>query len=346
MRGGEKEKGLGMRGLLVLVLALGTLYSGYWVVGAVALQKTAESWFAGQNGSGLEATHQGLDVQGFPNRFDLTVTDLHLADPVTGFAWDAAFAQVFSMTWKPWHLIAALPNSQTITTPQEAITLGSTSLMGSLVLVPGAALALDEVIVDGADLVATSSLGWVVKAARAQLSTRQDASLANGHEINLTVTGLTPDPALIAAIADTAELPPVVETAQIDIVAGFSAPIDRFVGDTRPILSALTVKHGLVRWGDMELSSKGAMVADADGFAQGRIDITLTNWRKILPPAVAMGLIRPEIAPTFERMMELMAQQSGDAAVLELPLVMTAGRMSLGPVPLGPAPRMVSGPQG
>ena len=162
--------------------------------------------------------------------------------------------------------------------------------MGSLVLVPGAALALDEVIVDGADLVATSSLGWVVKAARAQLSTRQDASLANGHEINLTVTGLTPDPALIAAIADTAELPPVVETAQIDIVAGFSAPIDRFVGDTRPILSALTVKHGLVRWGDMELSSKGAMVADADGFAQGRICHIPMSGRQI-------GCFRAQFAP-------------------------------------------------
>jgi hypothetical protein len=29
-----------------------------------------------------------------------------------------------------------------------------------------------------------------------------------------------------------------------------------------------------------------------------------------------------------------------------LPLVMKAGRMSLGPIPLGPAPRMTAGPAG
>ena len=112
---------------------------------------------------GRVATNRGVSVQGFPNRFDLTVTDLHLADPVTGFGWDAPFAQVFSMTWKPWHLIGALPNSQTVTLPDQVIELASTKLQGSLKLVPGAALALDGVVVDGADLVATSSLGWVLR---------------------------------------------------------------------------------------------------------------------------------------------------------------------------------------
>lgn len=335
-----------MRGLLVVVLALGTVWGGYWVVGSIALQTAAKKWFAAQNDSGIEATYAKLDVRGFPSRFDLTVTDLHLADPVTGFAWDAAFAQVFSMTWKPWHVIAALPNSQKVTTPDAEILLASTKLMGSLKVVPGSALALDAVIVEGADLSATSTLGWVVKAARAQLSTRQDASLANGHEVNVTVTGLIPDPALMVAMAETTDLPAMVETAQMNVVAGFSAPIDRFAGESKPQLIALVVKDGLVRWGDMDLTFQGKITADADGFGNGRIDITLSNWRKVLAPAVAMGLFKPEIAPTIENMMALMAQQSGDPAVLELPFVLSAGRMSLGPIPLGPAPRMVNGPQG
>ena len=334
-----------MRGLLVFVLALGTLWGGYWVVGSAALQSGAEKWFAGQNDNGVEASYADLVVKGFPNRFDLTVTDLHLADPVTGFGWDAPFAQVFSLSWKPWHLIAALPNSQTVTVPDQAIAVGSTSLMGSLKLVPGSALTLDAVVMDGADVVATSTLGWVVKAARAQVSTRQDASVVNGHEVNLTVTGLIPDPALMAAMGPASDFSPLIETAQIDVIAGFSAPIDRFIGQSKPQLSALTVKQALVRWGDVELALTGAVVADADGYAEGRIDIALTNWRRVLAPAVAMGLIKAEVAPTVENMMALMAQQSGDPAVLELPLLMTSGRMSLGPLPLGPAPRMAAGPQ-
>lgn len=335
-----------MRGLLVLVLALGTLYSGYWVVGSIALQKASEQWFSDQNERGIEATNSSLNVQGFPNRFDLTVIDLHLSDPVSGFGWDAPFAQVFSMSWKPWHLIAALPNSQTITTPYGVIVVETTSLMGSLKMVPGTNLALDAVVVEGVDIATTSSLGWVAKAARAQLATRQDATLANGHEVNLAVSGLIPDPALMAAMAGTSDLPAVIDTAQIVGTANFSAPIDRLAAQSRPQLTALTVKQGLVRWGDMKLSMTGALVADADGFAEGRIDIALTNWRKVLAPAVAMGLIKAEVAPTVEQMMGLMAQQTDDAAVLQMPLVMKAGRMSLGPLPIGPAPRLIAGPEG
>ena len=335
-----------MRAFMVVVLALGVLWGGYWFAGSMALQKGANAWFAGQVAQGRAATNGGVAVRGFPNRFDLTLTDVHLADPVTGFGWDAPFVQLFSMTWKPWHLIAALPNVQTFTLPDQSVGLASSELQGSLKLVPGAALALDGIVVDGLDVVATSSLGWVVKAARAELATRQDASVANGHEVSVTVTGLVPDAGLLAAIAGTSDLPGLVEVARVDLVAGFSAPLDRFAGDTRPQVVALTVKEGQVRWGDLVVTVKGSVVADAGGLAEGRFDINIENWRKMIAPAVAMGLIRAEIAQTVENMMGLLAQQSGDGTSLELPLVMTAGRMSLGPIPLGPAPRMTRAAQG
>ena len=332
-----------MRAVMVVVLVLGVVWGGYWVAGSIALQKGAEAWFAGQAAQGLSATNSKIEVDGFPNRFDLTVSDVHLADPVSGYGWDAPFAQVFSMTWKPWHLIAALPDSQTITLPDQAIGLASTKLQGSLKLVPGAALALDAVVVDGAGLVATSSAGWVIKAARAELATRQDASVANGHEMNLTVTGLVPDPALMAALAGTSDLGALVEVAQVDLVAGFSAPIDRFAGAARPQVVTLTLKDGQLRWGDLVVEVKGAVAADAEGLAEGRLDIHIENWRKLLPPAVAMGLFKAEVAPTVENMMQLLAQ---GGTTLDLPLVMKAGRMSLGPIPLGPAPRLSRGAQG
>jgi hypothetical protein len=335
-----------MRALQVVVLALGVLWGGYWLAGSIALQKAAEGWFQAQVAAGRSATNSGVEVHGFPNRFDLTVTNVHLADPVTGLAWDAPFAQVFSMTWKPWHLIAALPQTQTFTLPDQTIALASAKLQGSLVLVPGTALALNRVVIDGADLAATSSSGWSLRAKRVELATRQDASAANGHEISLTVTDLIPDPALLAAMAATSDLPAVVEAAGIDGVAAFSAPLDRFAGSARPQLLALTIKSGTLRWGDMVLTGKGKVVADAEGLAEGQIDLSLQNWRKILPPAVALRLITPEVAPTVERVMEALARQSGDPSVLDLPLVMKAGRMSLGPIPLGPAPRMTAGPAG
>jgi len=57
-------------------------------------------------------------------------------------------------------------------------------------------------------------------------------------------------------------------------------------------------------------------------------------------PELAAGLIKPEVAPTWVNVFALLAAQTGDPEDLDLPLVFAKGRMSLGPLPLGPAPRM------
>ena len=326
-----------MRVLLWAVLALGFLWGGYWFVGSAALEKHAEQWFVAQNAAGHVAEKSSLSVQGFPSRFDLTVNDLHLADPVSGFGWRAPFVQVFSMTWKPWHLIAALPHQQSFITPDQDIGLTSSNLRGSLELVP---LALNQFRIEGADLAATSSKGWQLKAKSMLLATRQSPEAEHGHEVNLALQAVIPDPALMTALSGQSDLPGVIETAGFDLVAGFSAPLDRHAGAARPDVTSLQLNSADLRWGDLVLQVTGSAKPDANGFAEGRFDIRLENWRKALAPAIALGLIKPEIRPTIERALELYAQQGADPTVLELPLVLSAGRMSLGPLPLGPAPQM------
>ena len=82
------------------------------------------------------------------------------------------------------------------------------------------------------------------------------------------------------------------------------------------------------------------MTPDANGLAEGRIDLRLTGWRELVPVLVAAQLVTPEVAPTVARALEVMAK-NGTAEVLEVPLVLADGWMRLGPIPLGPAPIMV-----
>ena len=125
-----------MRVILWVTLAFGLLWAGYWVVGSRAVAGGAATWFAGAADQGITASQSGISVSGFPNRFDLTVTAPHLSDPASGWGWQAPFAQVFAMTWKPWHVIAALPNSQDIIAPGQRITLASSKMRASLRVVP------------------------------------------------------------------------------------------------------------------------------------------------------------------------------------------------------------------
>ena len=321
-----------MRAMIWITVVLATVWGGYWFVGARAAKSGAESLLAAQ---GVE--YQDLAVAGFPNRFDLTLTGVKVQDPATGFGWQAPFAQVFAMSWKPWHLIAALPNSQTITLSDQSLDLTSSRMMGSLMLVPGPDLALEEVVVEGTDLRLTSDAGWVLAASRLVGSTRADPTRTNAHRLGLAVQGFAPDPALVAALAATG-LPALVEEIHVDGHVSFSAPLDRHAGQSQPRLTALDLTEARAVWGTLTLFAKGAMARDGMGYASGEITVRIEGWQALPPLLAAMGAITPDFAPVLERGLQVMAQSGGDEGVLILPLVAKDGQMSFGPVPLGPAP--------
>lgn len=327
-----------MRALLWIVLIVAALWSGYWFVGARATEGAVTQWFASQDGQGLIAEQSGIDVAGFPNRFDLTVTEPRLTDAATGIGWAAPFAQVFTMTWKPWHLIAALPQEQTVTLPDQTLSVTSSVMQGSLVLVPGTDLALDRISTVGDGVSIRSTAGWEVSATSIRLATRRAPDAALAHEIGLEVATLNPDAAFRMALAPLSDLPEQIERIRLDAVAALTAPLDRHAARTQPRLAALTVKEGLLVWGDMTVSGKGDIAPGPDGRAEGRIDIRVENWRQLVPVLVAAGLVTPEVGQTVSRAMELMAQQDGTPDILDVPLSFQQGRMSLGPIPLGPAP--------
>lgn len=325
-----------MRALLWICTLLAALWSGYWYIGKTAFEQGAEGFFQQASAQGLIAQNQGLSVAGYPNRFDLTVTEPRLADPLRGLEWQGPFIQVLTLSYTPWHVIAAFPPSQTITTAFEDITIASAKLQASVVVTPNTDLALDRTALVGTGLTLTSSRNWTVSTDEVRFATRIDPSLPNTHEIGLEVKALTPDVSLSRHLPD---LPGPIDLIRLDASAGLSAPLDRHSGETRPRLTALSIKEGIINWGPLSIFAKGDLTALA-GYAEGRIEIRVEGWRNLIPLIVATGAVTPEVAPTVERMLEAMAATSGNPEVLELPLTFADGRMSLGPLPLGPAPRM------
>ncbi len=325
-----------MRRLLGLVLVLAAAWSGYWFVGARALERGAEDWFMSQAETGLVAERDNLGVRGFPNRFDLTVNGLRLFDPATGLGWDAPFVQVFALSYRPSNVIVAFPPEQVLHLPLQSLTLASNKLQGSATLAPGLPFGTRKMTVIGDGLALTSTQGWSVQAQTVRLATKAASEDGLDQEIGLEVLDLAPDPALSAALAD---LPGTVSRLRLDAIIGFGDP-DPMAEQAPPPVSGVDLKEVLVTWGDLTLYGKGRLAANPAGQAEGRIDFRLTNWRKALPLAVAIGAVRPETLPTWENALTLLASQSGDGETLDLPLTMRGGRMSLGPLPLGPAPRL------
>jgi hypothetical protein len=346
------KRAAAMRKLLFLLVAVSALWSGYWFVGSNAVRNGVEGWFAEAAAQGLVAEKTGLTVAGFPNRFDLTIDGLQLADLKSAVGWKAPFVQVFAMTWKPWHIIAAFPPDQQVFIPDDVVTVTSQDLKASLRASPSTDLPLAEVRLAGTSLALTSLQGWTLGLGDFTLGLRADPALgAAGYELGFDLAPLTPDPGFVTAMQAVAipdlppsDLPDVVESLSGSIFLTFSAPFDRHAGETKPYLTRIEINQFNLAWGKLAATAKGVVEADDQGYAAGKVTVDVTNWDRLPAVLVAAGLVKPEVAPTIARGMKALAAQTPDPTVLSLTLDLSDGRMSFGPFPLGPAPLMVPPP--
>jgi hypothetical protein len=127
---------------------------------------------------------------------------------------------------------------------------------------------------------------------------------------------------------------------QAEGVLTLTAPLDRNAGQTRPALAGLALTRSDLRWGGLGVRASGSIAPDAMGLAAGTIAIDVTGWPELVPVLQAAGAVKPELAQTTLALLQSLADQGADPKVLSLPLVFKDGWMTLGPLPLGPAPRL------
>lgn len=338
-----------MRWILGIVVALSALWSGYWFAGSSAIEQGVDQWFADQAASGrLVAEKTALSVGGFPYRFDVRLAGVKITDPATGAGYDGPSLRVHAMTWKPWHVIAELPQSQVIRLAVDQITLTGDNLLASLRLSPSTDLPLAEARVAGQEVAAISAAGQRFGVAEMTLALRHEGPGPADYALGLNLAGLRPDPAFLAALAavtlpdlPAADLPAEAGPVRADILLQLSAPLDRHAGDVRPHLLGLELRAVELDWGALSARATGRIAPDAQGYAAGEIVLEVTNWDRLPALLVAAGAVKPEIAPTMGNMMRALAAATPDPTVLKLPLKLADGWMTFGPFPLGPAPVLV-----
>jgi len=334
-----------MRRLFFIVLAAALIWSGYWWVGQSAKTAAIEAWLAAQRQQGWVAEADEIRVRGFPNRFDTTLTDVVLADPRTRLTWQAPFFQVLALSYAPNHIIAAWPPSQTVAGPFGQVQVNSRVMRASARLRASTSLALEEARVELSGIRATADAGWSAGLADGQLALRAapDAPAPNSYEVFLRASALDLPQALRDRLDPDETLPPAVGAARLRATAVLDAPLDRHLAeDARPTLAALTIDEAALEWGSLRLSANGQLEADADGYATGRIEIEAINWREQLRIARRSGVLPPAADRWAERL--LTASEQAEGQDLTLTLVYRAGRTWIGPIPVGPAPRLGDGP--
>lgn len=326
--------------ILAAVIAIVVVgWTAWWYVLATARDNALTTWLEDRRAAGWVAEAGDVSVGGFPGRVDSRIEGLSLADPRGGWAWQAGGLDILQLAYKPQHIIAVLTGEQVLATPYDTLRATSDTLRGSILFRPNTRLELDHMTFEVAGMKLSSDGGWTSSIGKALLATRQAASGERyAHDLAVDAEGLA-----IPRLAASAEgvLPAAIDKVSLDATLRFDRPWDRAsVEGDNPVLEGVDVRDLSLVWGDLDLRGRGKLGVDAEGFAQGQLDIRARNWEQMIDVAEASGTLNRTLAGTLRSGLGLVARLSGDRNALEATLDFSGGVARIGPIPLGPAPRL------
>ena len=325
-----------MRRLTLILLFLAAIYSGYWVIGAQATERAAATQISQLQDAGWTVSYDALDTVGYPSRFDTNVKALRVTTPDQRVTWQAPFIQALSLSYQPNAAILAFAPSQTVRIDNVPVVIASDGLRASVKVSPTPALDLDNLTGEVGALSASAEGQRLFSLTNGIAALRKAATGDAQYDAYLDLDGFAlPDP-LRAMLDPAGALPSAFGQVTVDARIGLTQPINRHASDTNPQLTQLALNGMTIAWGAMQLRGSGTLDIDDTGTPQGRITLDADNWQTMLDIAVAAGLLDASLAGTARNMAALLA---GGGTQISVPVSFQNGFMSLGPIPLGPAPK-------
>ena len=321
----------------ILVAILG--WTAWWWVLATARDTALTTWLEDRRAAGWVAEAGDVAVSGFPGRVDSHVANLSLADPAGGWSWRAGGLDILQLAYKPQHIIAVLTGEQVLATPYDTVRATSDTLRGSILFRPNTRLELDHMTFEIAGMKLASDAGWQSSTGKAVLATRQAASGEPfAHDLAFDAGNLA-----IPRLAAHAEgvLPAAINKVRLDSTLRFDRAWDRAAIETdNPVLLGVEIRDLSLAWGELDVRGRGTLAVDAEGFAEGRLDLRIRNWEQALAVAERAGAVNPTLSGAIRGGLGLLARLSGDQSALDVPLDFEGGVARLGPIPIGAAPRL------
>lgn len=321
-----------MRFIVMAVLVAAFGYGFYWWGAARALDAQLDRMLA--TPVGLSAGSH--DLGGFPYRFDLTLQEPAFATDT--LRWQAPDLRLQALSYRPHHLIATFPATQTLTLDGTMWDIRVDQLQASIVTQPqvsvadllgGAGLRLD---VARANL-AGNAVDLTTEGTRLQADSLRAAlrPATNGHhEIALEAFGIAPDGALRVLLDPDGTLPAQAAIIGLQGNALLDAPMT--LPGALPGLDALTLSRITLEWGSFQIDGSAELTRDTAQTFDGRITLTIRDWPRILRALMETGAIPPDAAPMAQMMLAGMADPQSGA--LTLPLQVSRSVVSLGPFAL------------
>lgn len=332
------------KALIIILIVAAAGWFAWWWIAAEAQKAALNAWMDERRDAGWQAEAAAIDVAGFPNRVDAELTEIALADPISGWAWTAPRLAIYQILYKPTEAIIIWPEEQRIAAPGARATVRSKLMRASFAFAASEALTLERNSLEIKNGAVAADAGWTagVDYYNHHLRPATGDLGANSYEFVAEATKLRLPEFIRSVIDPSRTLPAAIETIKIEGAVAFDTPLDRYALErTKPQLTALTLLPSSGAWGDLALRMSGAVRADASGFAEGSFDISAKNWEEMLDAGVASGAINKSLSDALKLGLGFVARLSGGRNTLDVALTFEGGFTKIGPIALGPAPRLV-----
>jgi len=321
-------------GLLLMGIVVRT---GVWfsMRGTVDLRLTAAQ--DALRKAGYDVAWSSRSVTGYPFRLDVTLIEPRIRD-VSGWALAAPRLEAEAYTLTPGSWIIAAPQGLEFTRPRG----GPVAVKGDLIRASLTHLNNHppNVSFEGVKLAFTPGPG------------AQPFALSTADRVEFHLRAGPDDEGGMFAKVDGGKARPGGLLARVagdkPVAMAWNSTMSKvgaFKGDTWPAAvrgwsdagGRMTVRNAGITAGEAVLGAQGgSLFAGPDGLMRGELDLSLRRAPVAIAALGESGAITPEAASAAAAV--AMARQEGEAT--RIPLVFEAGRTTLGPVAVGPAPRV------
>lgn len=324
------------------ILGLVLLWSLFWAIAAFTLRTGITGWFDLRQAEGWQAEMSGIETGGYPWRHQTRLVDPLLADPQTGRAWSADSLLIDSPAiWPGRQTLRFAETPQYLSYFDDTEILTARNMAAKLDLEPGLALELKSMgLTSDAWSVATQD-DMLAQGSALQLTMTQDEESPETYQIVLDIPEFAPGPRLRRLIGSASTLPDRFDALETQANIRFDRPWDRrALENRRPQPTRIELRRFDIIWGPLKISAAGRVDVDEQGLPEGIVNIRAENWRDMLRMAQSAGALPQAAVQSAERALGFLAGLGGRPETLDVQLNLSQGMIALGPLPLGPAPRL------
>lgn len=328
-----------MARLIIWTLILVLLYGGYWFSVSRMLDQAIRQAATQARAEGWQVDLEMLETSGFPGVFNLQGSDIDIVAAGSAWAWQAPDLRLSAPSLQPTRLAAELPNTQTLRLGDQSFQIESDVLELTAATQFNMALKFDAARIKAAETRIRADVGWQASLDSATGALTATQGQDHTYDLDATASGITFPIALVQQVDPSGTLTNVVDQVALDAAITLDRALDRHAiadPNTQPVPERIVLHQFDMRWGDIGLHASGAIDVDANGAPDGRVTFRTAEWQTIIDLFVAMGAIDRGVAPTLSNMARGMVDAD---SVLVVPITFEDGFMSMGLLPLGPAPR-------